>query len=75
MWQKNLQSGGQAPPPDFCTAWTGTRCKLNASVMYSPCLWRDYRSALDEYERALRGLSYSELPLPSAPFSPYGLPS
>src|SRR5262245_41071563 len=40
-----------------------------------PDLWRNYRSALDEYERELRGLSYGELPLPSAPFSPYGLPS
>jgi hypothetical protein len=40
-----------------------------------PDLWRDYRSALDEYEQALRGISYRELPLPSAPFSPDGLPS
>src|SRR5262249_8150747 len=40
-----------------------------------PDLWRDYRSDLDKYERALKGLSYRELPLPSAPFSPYGLPS
>jgi Restriction endonuclease len=54
-----------------------------------PDLWRDYRSALDGYERALlnsvrvaivrvlrnRGLSYRELALPSAPLSPYGLPS
>ena len=38
-------------------------------------LWRDYRSALDEYEQAFGGLSYSELPPPSAPSSPYGLPS
>jgi HJR/Mrr/RecB family endonuclease len=37
--------------------------------------WRDYRSALDGYERALRGLSYRDLPLPSAPFSLYGLPA
>src|SRR5262249_972621 len=40
-----------------------------------PDLWRDYRSALDEFERELRGLSYRELTLPSAPSSPYGLPS
>ena len=40
-----------------------------------PDLWRDYRSALDGYERALRGLSYRDLPLPSAPFSLYGLPA
>jgi hypothetical protein len=33
-----------------------------------PDLWRDYRSALDGYEQALGGLSYRELPLPSAPF-------
>src|SRR5262249_2784239 len=70
-----IQASGQASPPDFCAAWTGARCKLDASVMYSPCLWRDYRSALDEYERALRGLWYSELPLPSAPFSFVGLPA
>jgi len=40
-----------------------------------PDLWRNYRSALDEYERELRGLSYRELPLPPARSSPYGLPS
>src|SRR6476660_4171423 len=40
-----------------------------------PDPWRDYRSALDGYERALRGLSYRDLPLPSAPFSFYGLPA
>jgi hypothetical protein len=28
-----------------------------------PDLWRDYRSALDGYERALRGLSYHDLPV------------
>src|SRR6266566_7616265 len=28
-----------------------------------PDLWRDYRSALDEYERTLRGLSYHDLPV------------
>jgi restriction system protein len=35
----------------------------------------NYRSALNEYERELRGLSYRELPLPPTPFSPYNLPS
>jgi hypothetical protein len=40
-----------------------------------PDLWRDYRSALDGYERALRGLSYRDLPLPSAPFRSFGLPA
>jgi hypothetical protein len=40
-----------------------------------PDLWRDYRSALDEFERGLGGLSYRELPLPPAPFSRFGLPS
>jgi hypothetical protein len=40
-----------------------------------PDLWHDYRSALDGYEQALRGLSYSELRSLSAPSSPYGLPS
>jgi hypothetical protein len=32
-----------------------------------PDLWRDYRRALVRYEQALRGLSYRDLPIPSAP--------
>src|SRR5262249_42498318 len=40
-----------------------------------PDLWLDYRGALDEYAQRLQRLSYRELPLPSAPFSPHGLPS
>jgi restriction system protein len=47
-----------------------------------PDLWRDYRSALDEYERALRGLSYRDLivllrsrPAHFRSIGLYGLPS
>jgi hypothetical protein len=73
--QKNMQASGQAPPPDFCAAWTGARCELDASVMYSPCLWRDYRSALDGYEQALRGLSYPNVPVTFRSIGLFGLPA
>jgi hypothetical protein len=43
--------------------------------MYSPCLWRDYRSALDGYERALRGLSYRDLPVTFRSIGLFGLPA